>query len=243
VRRITIAILIVLLFGHGALADKNKARELTERGIKQYNLGEYATAADAFKAAYDEFPDSTLLYNLAQCERQLSHRSRAITLYKSYLREAPDAPNAAEVRRLIGGLEEDLVREQQTNKPVEKPAVPPPPAIVATPTSAPPAPTRPWWRNPAGWALVGIGVAAAATGGALLGVAAGDQNNAPHAATLGDARTELEQARTFRPAGFALVGVGAATAVAGVIVLAVMPSRWKKRASLVSPMFAFGGSP
>jgi tetratricopeptide (TPR) repeat protein len=235
--RLTIAIaLIVVALTPPAHADKAKARALTDRAMKQYNLGEYATAAEAFKAAYDEYPEPTLLYNLAQCERQLAHKPRAITLYRSYLREVPEAPNADEVRRLIASLEQDVAGEEQARKQTAEHASPaialptPMPTQMATPIAPPP---RPWWRNPAGWGLVGAGVVVAAVGAGLLGAAQVDQNNAPHAATLADARSQLDLAGALRPAGFALVGVGAASLVAGIVVLAIMPSRWKTRAAIV----------
>jgi len=253
VTRWVVALVIGLLaFAQDVCADKAKARELIDKASKQYNLGEYTAAAAAFKAAYDEFPDPSLLYNLAQCERQLSHKARAITLYRSYLREASDPPNAADVRRLIALLEQDLRREEQARKlPPEGTLAQPPPSTASGTTQPPPsvAPSslpRAWWRNPAGWALVGVGAAVAAAGGGLLVASAHDQDSAPRAPTLADARAQLDQANTFRMAGFALVGVGAASALAGALVLALTPSRWKAHAALVpaagGALVTIGGS-
>jgi len=251
-RTIALTLLVLILTPAAATADKTKARALFDRATKQYNLGEYAAAGEGFKAAYDEFPDPTLLYNLAQCERQLAHKSRAVTLYRSYLREVPEAANANEVRRLIASLEEDMLRDEQARKQAEAAkakSAPPPLASTVGTTPVEPAPMprpRLWWRNPAGWALVGAGVVIGAAGGALLGVAQIDQNDAPHAPTLSDARADLDQASTFRTVGFVLVGVGAASAIAGVAVLALMPSRWKTHAALVpsshGAMLTLGGA-
>ena len=257
--RLTTAIAVILLaLTSTARADKVKARALFERATKQYNLGEYATAAEAFKAAYDEYPDPTLLYNLGQCERQLAHKPRAITLYRSYLRELPNASNAAEARRLVASLEQDVAREEDERKQAEARAreleqqrqqplqradsVPSPPAARPAPVIYP----RPWWKNPAGWALVGVGVAAGAVGAGLLVVANNDQNKAPMASTLADARSLVNEASTFRSAGYAMVGIAGASAVAGVLVLALMPSRWKVHAAIApqprGAMLAVGGS-
>lgn len=259
--RLTIAIALILpALAPTARADKANARALFDRATKQYNLGEYANAAEAFKAAYDEYPDPTLLYNLAQCERQLAHKPRAITLYRSYLRELPNAPNAAEAQRLVASLEQDVAREQLERKQAEakareleqqrqqQPQQQQQTAIVSPPpATTPPAPrARPWWKNPAGWALVGVGVAAGATGAGLLVAANNDQNNAPKAATLANARSLVNEASNFRNAGYALVGVAGASAVAGVLVLALMPSRWKTHAAIApqpgGAMVAVGGS-
>jgi tetratricopeptide (TPR) repeat protein len=258
IRLTTTIVLILLALTPMARADKAKARVLFDRATKQYNLGEYAVAAEAFKAAYDEYPDPTLLYNLAQCERQLAHKQRAITLYRSYLREMPSAPNAAEAQRLVASLEQDVAREELERKQAEanareleqqrQPQQQQRTAIVSLPqATASPAPrARPWWKNPAGWALVGVGVAAGATGAGLLVASSNDQNNAPMAATLSNARSLVNEASNFRNAGYALVGVGAASAVAGVLVLALMPSRWRTHAAIApqpgGAMVAVGGA-
>jgi tetratricopeptide (TPR) repeat protein len=258
IRRTTAFLFLLVAFSTGiARADKVKARALFDRATKQYNLGEYTTAAEAFKAAYDEYPDPTLLYNLAQCERQLAHKQRAITLYHSYLREVPSAPNADEVKRLVASLEQDVAREQEERKQAdaktraleeqrqqqqnEQQA-----AIVAPPVAESPPTARPWWKNPAGWTLVGVGVAAGAAGAGLLVAANNDQSNAPKAATLAGAHSLINEASTFRSAGYAMVGIGGASAVAGVLVLAIMPSRWKMHAAIApqpgGAMVAVGGS-
>jgi tetratricopeptide (TPR) repeat protein len=257
-RTITLTLLLLILAPAAASADKAKARALFDRATKQYNLGEYATAAEAFKAAYDEYPDPTLLYNLAQCERQLAHKSRAITLYRSYLRELPDAPNAAEARRLVASLEQDVAREEKQRKAAEARAhaleqqrqeqhlQDQRAASVVSPTVEPPTSrARAWWKNPAGWALIGVGVAAGAAGTGLLVAANNDQNSAPKAATLADAHSLVNEASTFRAAGYAMVGIAGAAAVAGVLVLALMPSRWKTHAAIApqpgGAMVAVGG--
>jgi hypothetical protein len=79
----------------------------------------------------------------------------------------------------------------------------------------------------------------------LLVAANNDQNNAPKAATLADARAMNNEASSFRSSGYAMVGVAGASAVAGVLVLALMPSRWKAHAAIAplpgGAMVAVGG--
>src|SRR5262245_42408860 len=103
---------ILLICAAPAAADKDRARQLFEEGSRRYNLGEYPAALGRFKAAYEEFPEPTLLYNTAQCYRQLGDKAQAVTLYRSYLREVPDAANGDEVRRVIVALDSELLREQ-----------------------------------------------------------------------------------------------------------------------------------
>jgi tetratricopeptide (TPR) repeat protein len=234
--RVTIAISLVLavLAAGAAHADKAKARALTERATRQYNLGEYAAAVEAFKAAYDEFPEPSLLYNIAQCERQLGHKPRAITLYKSYLRETPDAPNAADVRRLIASLEqavahEDELRRQTAQETKSTPtaapfaAAPPSSATPSVPPAA--AEAKPWHKRPAPWALTMGGVVAAAAGATLIGLGESAASTAQTAPTLPERYGAADDARVFRPTGYALLGVGAAALVTGVVLFAISPRR------------------
>ena len=121
--------LLSLLVTTSALADKVAAREAYSRGVKQYNLGEYQYALDAFTTAYNEFPDPILLFNLAQCHRQLGSKQKAITLYRSFLRETNGATaNGEEVRRIVAVLEQEIANEQATKRT--------PPTGVATPEPA-----------------------------------------------------------------------------------------------------------
>jgi tetratricopeptide (TPR) repeat protein len=99
---------VVLFFVGAARADVEKARQLYERARVQYNVGDYRAALAGFKAAYLEQPSPTLLFNIAQAQRQLGAFVDAEKSYKTYLRESPNLPpdQVAEVRRLIAAMEE-----------------------------------------------------------------------------------------------------------------------------------------
>jgi tetratricopeptide (TPR) repeat protein len=78
-----------------------KARAIYESAIAHYNLGEIKEALDAFKLAYRMFPESVLLFNIAQCHRRLGQAPQAAEMYRAFLRETPNAPNRAAVDRFI----------------------------------------------------------------------------------------------------------------------------------------------
>jgi tetratricopeptide (TPR) repeat protein len=118
---------LVVLFGMVGRAgsaraeDVGAARAAFERGTKAYNLAEYSRALDAYKEAYNLKADPALLFNIAQCHRLLGHADEAIALYRSYLREAPDAKNRTDVEKRI----EDLQAQQSIGAaatPVAEPA-------------------------------------------------------------------------------------------------------------------------
>lgn len=125
-------------------ADSAKAH--FKLGRTHYQLGEYRDALVEFKEAYRLKQDASFLFNIGQCHRQLGELAEAIKLYGSYLREAPDAPNRAEVERFVREMKETLEkreREEAASAPPSEPEPAPAPAAVpgALPAAAPaPAP-------------------------------------------------------------------------------------------------------
>lgn len=243
------AVLCVLLViaASPAEADRAAAKSAYGRAVKQYALGEYEAALEGFTAAYNELPEPALIFNLAQCQRQLGNKQKAVTLYKSYLRETHGtAPNADEVKRITSNLEQDLAREQATKQipptgvtpPVAAPApVPeaPPPAVVAPPKPVV-ADTGMSTLRKAGIGVAVGGVVLAAVGIGLAASAPGVAGSADHAGSLASAHDEYNRAGNFNTAGWALIGVGAAAAVVGVV-LCVLPHRQRVNA-LLTPMRA-----
>jgi tetratricopeptide (TPR) repeat protein len=82
-----------------------EARAHAKQATTYYNLSRFRDALAEYEAAYMIRPDPALLYNVAQCHRQLGNDADALRFYKSYLRNAPDAPNRAEVEKRIKQLE------------------------------------------------------------------------------------------------------------------------------------------
>ena len=86
-----------------ALAEKKY-----EEGEVLFKVQEYAKALEAYKASFLLSKAPLLLYNIAQCQRFLGTYEEAITSYKSFLREVPEAPNRKTVEGFINGMEESL---------------------------------------------------------------------------------------------------------------------------------------
>ena len=157
-------------FSSPALAeDKDAARREFAEGTRRFDLNEFDAALTAFRNAYLAYEDPAFLFNIAQCHRQLGHKSEAIQFYRSYLRKRPDAANRDEVNSTVAALEADLAAERSaraatkpTAAPNVAPVVVPADALVSAP---PPRSTRQpvykkWWL----WTIVGVAVAGAATG-------------------------------------------------------------------------------
>jgi len=252
-------VVISLAFARAAFAeDTQQAKRLYTDGMKHYNLADYAPALDEFKRAYFAKPDPAFLFNIAQCQRALSDYEAAAKSYRAFLRESKGLPAATrdEVQRLMSEMDKAIneARAKQPptgtrepsdegkNQPIPTPTPTPAPVPVPVPVpivEPPPAPapvvaevSRPkWYRNVAGWSLLGGGVAVAVAGGALLGVSGGVDDDARGATTLQRQSDLHDQAVTYRGTGYALVGVGAAALVAGIVVFAIPAARAKKSAT------------
>lgn len=82
-----------------------KSKEHFTQGTRHYELGHYQEALTEYEAAYMEVPDPVFLFNIGQCHRKMGHDKEAISFYKTYLRNAPNAPNRADVQKRINELE------------------------------------------------------------------------------------------------------------------------------------------
>ncbi len=119
--------------------SKQKARLEYNEATKHYNLGEYGKALERFREAYRAFPDSSLLFNIAQCQRMLDQKVDALRSYRAYLRDARSG--RAEVEQVVSSLERAIAEEQAAKAKT-------PTGTMGDPTS--PAPTTTTTPTPSG---------------------------------------------------------------------------------------------
>jgi tetratricopeptide (TPR) repeat protein len=167
-----VALLLSLSSVAAAKGSKEAARAAFKQATQHFNLGEYGDALDAFKEAYRNFEDPVFLFNIAQCQRMLGNKQEAVRGYRTFLREAPDAPNRAEVQALVSNLEQQLRTEEaaqhtppQGTEPPSRSATPAPAVpeagVVASPAATHERPVyRKWWL----WTAVGVAAAGLAVG-------------------------------------------------------------------------------
>jgi len=138
------------------------AREHYRKGEAAYDRHEYGRAIDEFQQAYNLTNAPALLFNLAQAHRLHGDWAEARDLYRSYLRETPDAPNRTDVEARIDEMDHKLVPVKAT-APLRL-------APRATTHTTPPwtEPQRDTESHP-GRTLKIAGVATGASGLALLG--------------------------------------------------------------------------
>ncbi len=228
-----IALLASARISHADEVTEN-AKRLANDARTAYNLGEYGTALEDFRAAYKLKQDPTLLYNLAQCERQLHKYADAARSYRAYLREGANLLRHADREQLEKRIVEmdraaadELARQPPTGTeptpPAPKAVEPPAPQadVQTTLTAAAPPPKsmrRPWYKKKGAMTAAVVGVVGLAVGGVLMGQSASNDSGARNASTLPEQRRLWADGGTYQSAGIAVLAVGGAgILVAGVL--------------------------
>src|SRR5262245_32861910 len=98
------------------LERKRRAYALMQEGKSRFDLGKFDEAIDLFRNAYEVHPYPEALYSIAQRYRMKKDYERAVFFYKSYLRNAPNAPNRATVEARITDLEQLLAAQKASAK-------------------------------------------------------------------------------------------------------------------------------
>lgn len=212
-------------------SDPSLAPGQAEMGIRLYNLQRWDEALHYFNASYYNKPEPVILFDIAQCYRQLKRFSEAAHAYRSFLAQStPDAVNRVLARRLAQDSEEAAQKAQQAQD------APPPTSLAATawPASSEPVAAipsiavkprvearRPWYRSGLGWGLAAGGAAAVIAGGIVLGFAT-DAGQHAHAATSpADFYRWHQSDITYQQGGWPVLGVGVASIISGAIVMGV----------------------
>jgi tetratricopeptide (TPR) repeat protein len=161
----------------GAAASQDPTEEAAkaefQRGQTAYHLGQFREALASYNKAYDLEPLPAILFDSAQCYRQLGDLERAVLFYRRYLATAPRGTRSAVTAQTL--LDESLaqlaeqrrrtVLEAQTAARQQQPVG----GLASSSVAAAEIPShaiekRPlyqqWWL----WTAVGVVVAAAAGG-------------------------------------------------------------------------------
>ena len=122
---LALSLLPLAAAGQGGPDTGARAKALFSKGEVQYRLGKFRDALGHYEAALKLVRRPSIIYNIAQCHRQLKHLEQALFFYRLYLsdwkREHPgraQPPNHAELQRHVATLQaeikaRDAARKQQ----------------------------------------------------------------------------------------------------------------------------------
>jgi len=118
-----------------------QARRHYDKAREHYNLGEYDQAIAEFKEAYRLWKQPLFLFDIGQAYRLSGDCAQAITFYKSYLREAPNPDNRAEVDKGMAVCA-SATKPAPRDEPSKQLEAPPPAPPLPTPAPAPESTSR-----------------------------------------------------------------------------------------------------
>ena len=198
-----------------------QAKELSARAQAHFDLGEYEQAIADFKEAYRLFPSPGLLYNLGQAHRLKGDCTEALTMYRNYLRLAPETPHRAVVEKHITDMEACERAHKEASEPATLPPPDAPPAETPVIVTPPPRDENP------GRGLRLVGIVSASAGVALLAAGGYFSYDAGQAADEVERRANAQEpwrnyedvddrGRRSEVIGAVLLATGGAAVVAGV---------------------------
>ncbi len=190
IRPLLLCALVLLTALPASAAPSADAKALYKSGTQHYNLAEFDQALADFKEAYRLHSDPVFLFNIAQCYRRTNLPAEAATFYRSFLREAPNAANRADVEKVLVEMDAQArakAQETERARAAEAEKARAAAAIVAQPApgaslsiAASPSTNKPLIKKPWFWMAVVGGAAVVATA-VTLGVVFGTPPKNPNA--------------------------------------------------------------
>jgi tetratricopeptide (TPR) repeat protein len=150
--RVSVAItaaVVVIAAATGARAapPRDNAKAIFQDGERNFQLGKFDVAIEAYERAFNLDPQPAFIFNIALAHRRqyeidgkLEHLLRARELYRNYLKLDPDSPQRPGVEKLITelGARIDQARAGRAEPPPAAFAPAPTPPAPAPPVAAPP---------------------------------------------------------------------------------------------------------
>lgn len=232
-----------------------EAKRLVGEARRAFGDGEYAEAADKIEAAYLIEPAPALLYPWAQAERSRGNCRTAVDLYQQFIDTGPDEAIAAQAQENIDRcreqlaaedleIEEDEEEEDHDDDIVEEVLAEPAPLVDPEPTAAVP-PTadelRPWYKDPVGGVLLGVGLGGVAVGLGLYGGASSAAKSASDEDSNQDYADRRQRATALRNGSIVAISIGGALVI-GAAVRYALQSRKAKRSDLTGWLDPRGGA-
>jgi tetratricopeptide (TPR) repeat protein len=212
----TLIVVIACARVAAAAPSNSDAKAAFDRGVAAYSKGDFAGAAEALEQSYKFEPDPDTLFAWAQSERKAGHCDKALRLYDRLLKFELPEENKQAVHKNLEECKALL------------PAPTPPPTTVTAPVETPrPEPkhdvepahpeSRPWWRDPVGDALVGVGAIGLGVGVSFLVSARSADSDAKATMNYFQFRSLENTANSRSKLGIAATASGAALIGAGIV--------------------------
>jgi tetratricopeptide (TPR) repeat protein len=196
-----------------------QAKEAFDVGTRAYANGEFESALASFQRAYELTGSPDLLYNIATVSDRMRRDEAALEAYEGYLEARPKSADREHVESRIDVLRAAIEARKRAELDAEIEA-----RRAAIEAAARVKAERPLTQHvgpgPGPWITIGVGSASVVTGAVLLGLGQRDQKKiegAPPGSSYSMVQEMADRGPRRTKAGVALMGVGAAGVVGGII--------------------------
>ncbi len=107
-------------------SSKGEARKYFRQGQRNFAMGRFRKALGNYEKAYSLSKHPDILFNIAQCYRNLGDFESAVYHFRTYLEEKPDAKNRKSVVELIEKLELEIEKADRKKDPPPEEKIKPP---------------------------------------------------------------------------------------------------------------------
>lgn len=196
-----------------------EAKTAFSAGTRAYAEGDFDTALGQFRRAYELTGSPDLLYNIATVSDRMRLDQEALEAYEGYLEARPDSVDrehvASRIEVLRAAIEAHRRAEIDAEIEARKAAV-----EAAARVKAERPLTQYVGPGPGPWITIGVGSASIVSGAVLLGLGQRDQKQvetAPPGSSYSSVHEAAERGPKRTKAGVALLSVGGAAVVGGII--------------------------
>lgn len=220
--------------GQAGASAQPTAADLSAQAIERFGAKDYDAAVRLFEEAHKLDPVPNYLFNIGRVYEEKGDIRAAVDYYQRFVKEPGVELAARELALSRLKVLKAILAETEEKKPDEdapKPEEPPPTKVEPSPAKAEPPPDNTRKMRLAGFALLGVGGAAMATGGVLGGLALSKENQLAenHDYAM---RVDLAKSGTSLALGTdVLLGLGGALLLTGVILVGVSVAK-KRRADV-----------
>ena len=200
-------------------AKIEEAKKAFAAGTRAYAEGDFENALERFQRAYDLTGSPDLLYNIATVSDRMRLDEEALEAYEGYLEARPDSADREHVAGRIDVLRAAIEARRRAEMDAEIEA-----RKAALEAAARVKAERPLTQyvgpGPGPWITIGIGSATVVAGAVLFGLGQRDQSaveSAPPGSSYSTVQEEAERGPKRTKAGIALLSVGGAAVVGGLI--------------------------
>lgn len=112
----TLFVFVILTATTAQAKNLALAKDHYEKAERHYSVGEFDKALEHYKKSFDMSDKPELLFNIAQCHRQLKQYEKAIFFYKLFLSRLPGSGLKSEVEKHISDMQKAMTPGGKTAK-------------------------------------------------------------------------------------------------------------------------------